>query len=461
MLTKYNPFRRSLSTRLLVVFVIASVLLTIMAMITLMHGFANAWQVNARPHLELYLDYISEDIGSPPSEEAALALSKKLPVHIYISGPSSYYSTNGETLELDEVYFDKPGLRHHPRFPHGKKSIADVEFGGNEDKTLLKRELGEYTVYYELSHQGRKTERRKFMLPALSALLASLAILYFIIRRMLLPVADIRKGVQKMGQGNLSHRIIVRRDNDLGTLASSINSMASDIEDMLDSKRQLLLGASHELRSPLTRATIATQLLPESRERQQIEDDLKEMEKLISDILESERMKSGHSILDCERADIQQLVESVLEDMQANNVTLDMPDTLPSVFVDSIRISILIRNLVGNAISHNSLSSEPVSIRATQKNEFIELSISDQGPGIAPEHLEKVTEPFYRVDQSRTRQTGGYGLGLHLAKLIAQAHGGSLTIHSRTDKHGDSEEYNKSSIKESTGTTVVVSLPLN
>jgi len=466
---KLIPFRRSLSTRLLLVFVIASIILTLLAVFTLMHGFSSAWRVNARPHLELYLDYISEDIGNPPQQENAFALSEKLPVHIYINGPNTQYSTNGEQLELDALYFSKRGNKNIPRFPRKGGALSDVEFGGDEERTLLKRNVGDYQVYYELSHRGGKTERRRFMIPALGIMLACLAVLYLIIRRMLLPVRDIRQGVIAMGQGKLDHRIVVRRDNDLGSLAGSINTMASDIESMLDSKRQLLLGASHELRSPLTRATIATQLLPESKQQKQISDDLQEMEKLIADILESERMKSAHASLDRETVKLQELIESVLREMQVDNVQVYVPTSLPPISVDRTRFGIMLRNLVSNAITHSQTDtpnqSDSVKISVSHSAKFVDVLVSDNGPGIAPEHIEKVTEPFYRTDASRTRQTGGVGLGLHLAKLIAQAHGGSLTIHSKTQEpltQASSVADAEAKVVESaTGTSVIVKLPIN
>lgn len=449
MISKLNLWRRSLSTRLLIVFVFVAIVLAALTVVTIIHVFARAWEFNARPHIELYLDYISEDIGNPPSQDRAIALSQKLPVEIYIENNGSQFSTNNERLNLGEMYFHKPGLARHGRFANNDGLFKDVEFGGDEDRTLMKRVVGDYQVYYELQHKNDRKERRGFIVPVLLALLASMALLFFVIRRMLLPVNDIRQGVMQMGNGNLDHRIKIRRNNDLGTLATSINTMASDIENMLDSKRQLLLGASHELRSPLTRAMVATSLLPESSQRQHIEDDLKEMEMLIASILESERMKSGHAILDKEKIELEQLITSVLTDMQAEGVIVDVPTNMPLVSVDKTRIGILIRNLVGNAITHSVDSSSPVSISAKQVGDNVQLVVSDKGQGIPAEHVDKVTEPFYRTDESRTRQTGGFGLGLHLAKLIAEAHGGSLRIESRTQAQVGA-----------TGTDVIVSLPL-
>jgi len=270
---------------------------------------------------------------------------------------------------------------------------------------------------------------------------------------MLRPVRDIRDGVKRMGQGNLTHRVAVRHNNDLGELAESINTMASDIEQMLDAKRQLLLGASHELRSPLTRAKVAIQLTDNSKARQLIEDDLNEMESLISDILESERMKSGHAILQRHPFDLIELTQSVIDEMPSNAIKLECNGHLPVLYADEPRIRILLRNLIGNAIDHSHTENAVVTVKLTHIDQVMRISVIDLGPGIAAEHLENVTEPFYRTDASRTRTTGGFGLGLHLAKLIAHAHGGSLEIESRTAS--------SSSTDKPSGTSVIVEIPTN
>jgi len=279
---------------------------------------------------------------------------------------------------------------------------------------------------------------------------------------MLRPVRDIKYGVKQMGQGDLAYRVPVRHNNDLGELAGSINSMAIDIEQMLDAKRQLLLGASHELRSPLTRAKVALQLLDESKTRNLIEDDLVEMEHLISNILESERIKTGHAALQRSTFNLKELVQSVVDEIQASPVVIECSQALPDIVADKTRLRILLRNLIGNAFEHNENTDStdqnettrtPVTIKLEHIEENLQISVIDSGPGIDAEHIELVTEPFYRTDESRTRSTGGFGLGLHLAKLIAEAHGGSLNISSRTN--------HSSSTGEHSGTSVLVKIPLN
>ena len=443
--------KRSLSARLLMVFIATSVLLIALLFMAIAHAFSSQWRANVRPHLEQYLDFISAEIGDPPSAENARALAERLPVNIYIKGPDTDFSTNGESLDVHEESF-KPSKHHgRGRFRHREYTEGKIEFGGDEDRTFLRSDVGEYQVFYELVHLHNARQRRNFILPALLCALGILTLCFFVIRRMLRPVRDIRDGVKTMGQGNLAHRVPVRHDNDLGDLAMNINTMASDIEQMLDAKRQLLLGASHELRSPLTRAKIATQLLDESKERTLLEEDLTEMENLITDILEGERMKSGHKSLQLKLVNIEQLVNYVIDETQAGNVSVQCISELPLLNLDETRIRILLRNLIVNAVKHSVNQKAAVVVELEKKESSLDIIVQDSGPGIPPEQIKHVTEPFYRTDASRTRSTGGFGLGLHLALLIAEAHGGSLRIQSVTEE--------TAAAGESTGTRVVVELP--
>lgn len=447
--------KRSITARLLVVFLITSALLSATLMVIIAHAFTSQWRFNARPHLEQYLDFIRAEIGDPPNIEKAKELAERLPVEIYIIGPDDTFSTNGKPLSLNDETFSSPTNHHFKRKHFGE---ANIEFSGDEDRTLLRSVVGEYQVFYELAHRRDPQHRRSLITPALLCVLSFLGICFLIIRRMLRPVRDIKLGVKRMGQGDLAYRVPVRHNNDLGELAGSINTMAIDIEQMLDAKRQLLLGASHELRSPLTRAKVALQLLDESKARDLLEDDLIEMEHLISNILESERMKTGHAALQRSLLKPKQLVQTVINETQTSNVLIECNQTLPEITADETRLNIMLRNLIGNAVEHCEKSDAAVIVKLEASDEVLKISVIDSGPGIAPEHIERVTEPFYRTDASRARITGGFGLGLHLAKLIAEAHGGSLAIRSRTN-HSDNHDEN--SEDKHSGTSVVVELPIN
>lgn len=433
----FGLWRRSLSARLLVLFMLTCLVLVTLLIASARHGFHSQWQFTIKPHLVQYLAYLTDDIGTPPDAQRATELASVLPVNIYIEGPNTHFSTNNTPLDLTDLSFERRRYRHKGNKKRRALSESGIEIGEHGDRTVLRHRSGDYSVYFELLHLRPGPHNDVGSLAALIALLAILVCCYLILRRMLKPVTDISQGVNRMGGGELSYRIPVRANNDLGSLVRSINTMASDIEKMLDAKRQLLLGASHELRSPLTRARIATEMLPESGNRQRLTEDLQEMEKLIADLLESERMNQGHSVLSKTPTNLKDLVDEVCEDLGATNA-INAVDNIPNVAIDRTRIRLLLRNLIGNSLTHGGPS--PPTIAATHGSaanpasgatmDMLKISVADSGPGVDPTHIDQLTEPFYRTDESRTRSTGGFGLGLYLCKLIAEAHGGNIHIDS-------------------------------
>jgi signal transduction histidine kinase len=260
---------------------------------------------------------------------------------------------------------------------------------------------------------------------------------YAYVSRLLRPLIDIREGAQRFGRGEFTQPIPVRRNDDLGDLAERINTMADDIQAMLDAKRGLLLALSHELRSPLTRARLNAELLPATpegaAEREALLRDLNEMRDLISDLLESERLASPHVALQREPVDLALLVREIVAEMpDAENVHLDLAEGLPPHAIDRMRIRLLVRNLLDNALRYSTGAPRPpcVWLRAALdgKVQGVELEVRDFGPGVDEAQVERLTEPFYRTDGARARATGGVGLGMYLCRLIAEAHGGTLTV---------------------------------
>lgn len=409
---------------------------------SLFQAIGSQWRHSIAPHIEQYLDYANDDLGYPPDQQRAMELAQKLQINIYIKGPGTDFSTSGDQLDLNDLEFR--GRRHLQR-KHYRNSGDEqkIDFGEHDDRTVLRNNSGEYSVYYELRHRQARSGHRENLWIPLCLLAAILGGCYLLIRRMLRPVQDIKQAVHAMGAGDLGTRVPVRSNNDLGVLASSINTMATDIEKLLNAKRQLLLGASHELRTPITRAKIATQMLDESANQQSIMEDLDEMESLIADIMESERVTGGHLALQISRINPAELVSSVVQELRGSGeVTVDFAATLPEIKADATRLRLLLRNLISNALHHGE-GDTPPKVKVTANNTSLTISVIDYGRGIAAEHLDKITEPFYRADPSRNRETGGFGLGLHICDLIVQAHGGELAIESTPGR----------------GTTMIVQLP--
>ena len=204
---------------------------------------------------------------------------------------------------------------------------------------------------------------------------------------------------------------------------------------MIRARDQLLLDVSHELRSPLTRMKVALELLPEGDKRQRIAADVAEMESMITELLELERLREGRG-LRRERRDLVPLLREVVESFQDRPPGARFMTTAAEIQaeVDGDKIRTVIRNLLENAIKYSLSESLPVEVAVQDDAGEITIRVTDDGPGIPEEDLANLFEPFYRVDRSRSKKSGGYGLGLSICKRIAEAHGGGITVANRAPR---------------------------
>jgi signal transduction histidine kinase len=400
-----HAFKHSLRWRLVTLFLGLALAMSAAFMGGMQQAFSVGWRAAARPLLADYVDHLVADLGSPPSVERAQALVLRLPLSVRLDGPQVHWSS-------------------HPDKPErgwGRRHDGDGEPG------LLSRTTADGTrVVLGLGDMDWPQPRKFIVWGTLGVLLLLTAVAYAVVRRLLSPLDDIRLGAQRYGSGNFSQPIPLRRRDELGDLAQRINTMAQDIHQMLEAKRGLLLAISHELRSPLTRARLNTELLPETAEVQPLREpllrDLLLMRDLVSDLLESERLASPHAALHLEPTDLAALVREVVTDPA---VRLQLQAGLPAWPLDRARLRLLLRNLVHNAQQHGLA---PIEVHVNRVHGGVQLRVRDHGPGVADAQWAALAEPFYRADAARQRGTGGVGLGLYLCRLVAQAHGGTLTL---------------------------------
>ena len=202
---------------------------------------------------------------------------------------------------------------------------------------------------------------------------------------------------------------------------------------MLHTKEQLLLDVSHELRSPLTRVKVALEFLPEGKARNSIAEDIAEMEKMINEILETARMHHLHADLKLQPTDLVATLKEILPDYQELPPGVrfdDFPRALV-INIDPGQIKTVFKNIISNAIKFSDAACDSVQISVKSEPHHAVVQIADSGIGIPVEELTFIFEPFYRVDKSRSKDTGGYGLGLSLCKTIMEAHGGKIEITSQ------------------------------
>ncbi len=403
-----HRWRHSLRLRLITVFVLLAMAMAAVFLGGMQRAFSSGWREAAQPLVADYMDRLVAELGTPPDVARAEAMVTRLPISIRIEGPKVNWDSH----------------------PHRRWR----GFGPRSSDWLTRSTADGHRVNFGLGTLPWQREPHGIGWITLALLLALIAIAYAYVRRLLRPLDDIRDGAERFGRGAFDQPIPLRRRDELGDLAQRINTMAHDIQGMLDAKRALLLALSHELRSPLTRARLNAELLPATpegeAERAALLRDLAEMRDLISDLLESERLSSPHVALQREPVDLTALVrEVVAEHPEGGRVVLDLAEGLPRVAVDRLRIRVLVRNLLENALRYGLDAPEPprIALRAAQQG-GIELEVRDFGPGVDAAQLEHLTEPFYRTDSARQRATGGVGLGMYLCRLVAEAHGGRLTV---------------------------------
>jgi signal transduction histidine kinase len=245
------------------------------------------------------------------------------------------------------------------------------------------------------------------------------------------PIRTIRQGAEHIGRGNFDFRISRIRRDQLGDLAADINRMAGDVESMLDAKRSLLLGISHELRTPLSRMRLTLEFLDDEKNVESLKAEIVEMEKIVVSLLEAERLNSRHAQLSRTRIIIGDLVSELLDNFFARDterISVNLPTEPVTAYVDEARIVLLLKNLISNALRYSKPEDGSVDLTVAATDNELVMSVTDHGPGLPEDQAQHIGEPFYRSDTSRARESGGTGLGLYLATLVANAHGGTLQL---------------------------------
>jgi signal transduction histidine kinase len=418
----HRRWRHSIKARLVALFLLLALCTSAVFLFGLQRALQGGWQGYVRPLAGDYIDRLVVEIGSPPDAERAAQLVARLPVTLRIEGPSMRYDSH-------------PGQPRPRRFDRGDRADrGDFEAA---DWGLVRHTADGHRITFGLATAPRGTSARGIGWITLGVLLALTTIAYLGVRRLLAPLADITRGVQAFGEGRFGVPIAVRRRDELGDLATRVNAMATSLHERLEAKRLLLLAISHELRSPLTRARLNAELLADSAERSALLHDLAEMRELITSLLESERLAEGHAALHREDTALAAWVRAVVaEEFEGQAVGLELDASLPDQAVDTVRLRLALRNLLANALKHGAAATPPtvfLRIEASDAHEgdakpCVALGVRDHGPGVPPEQLARLGEAFYRPDDARSRAHGGVGLGLHLCRLVGEAHGGRLRL---------------------------------
>lgn len=279
-----------------------------------------------------------------------------------------------------------------------------------------------------------------------------MALGYFLSSTMTDRIHLLKKAAEKLAQGNLETRVPITGRDEVATLANSFNQMASQLQAADEKQRELerlrvdlIAWVSHDLQTPLASVRAILEALydgivedPHTVKRylNTAQRDVRSLSALIDDLFQMAQLDAGGIPLEIAESSLSDLISDTLESFSElaarQGITLEgsAEANVDPVLMDTQRIGRVLNNLIGNALRHTPAGGS-VEVQARRANGGVEVTVCDSGEGIRAEDLPSIFESFYRSEKSRSRATGGAGLGLAIARGIIRAHGGEIGVKSQ------------------------------
>lgn len=368
--------------------------------------------------------YIISRIGDPADTNLARNVSEELQLNIRIE-------TNDVRWTNDESIPDITRLRENKDFRAEEQNFT-VRMRGRP--VFVYKTTGGYIIFSPLMPRDLINETNVVI--AVIIIITILAVLlYFALNWIFGPIKKLSEGVELISEGNFDNTIVVNSKDELGNLAALINEMKDNISGMLKSKESLLIDVSHELRSPLTRIKLANEFIDDPKIHNKIRDDVKEMELMITELLETYRMDHEQGKFNFEKTNLVKLIKDVIIKFEYQDINVRSQFDEKIISIDKRKIESVFRNIIDNAVKYSDGRSVEVNIyERNDINDRVFVSVKDRGRGIEEEELGKIFEPFYRIDKSRDKKIRGYGLGLSLVKKILEGHNAEIEVRSRKNE---------------------------
>ncbi len=422
-LQRFRCAFRSVFAVLLLVIFIAGIFINLAVFVFFRQVFKSAGRTTFKNNLIAYAGYIVDDVGTPPDPERARVIARTHGIDIWFRGPAGQWATTSNS---------SPGQKGRLRliYSQGNTQIAHYR---ERHFITVRTDAGVFTLALADDFRKRLVEHGH-VIQLLFLLSLILLVAFLVLRRLLKPLALLKEGARRVGEGRLDHRVPIRRKDELGDLAAAFNEMTQRIGRMLHAREQLMLDVSHELRTPITRMKVALEFLADGKVKANLQADVLEMEQMVTEILETARLRNVNGDLKRQAVLLGDLIREVAGLYpQAPGLQLHVPDGV-TVSGEPELLRTVFKNLFSNALKYSEADSGPVQVRLQGRAGWAVVAVTDHGIGIPAEDLPHIFEPFYRVDKSRSKRTGGYGLGLNLCKTIVEAHGGHIEIESTPER---------------------------
>lgn len=261
--------------------------------------------------------------------------------------------------------------------------------------------------------------------------------IYWVVSSFEIRLHKLERATSRLAQGHLSARVAIEGEDPVARLGRAFNRMAEHIQRLISIQREMVRAVSHELRTPVARIRFGLQIIEDStddpyiaKQLAGIDTDIQELDELIDEILTYARLEEGGPILDFQRGNVAELAQRVVQETRVpEHITVtyagEAPEQAMLAELEPRYIHRAIQNLVGNAARY---AKSQVRVVCSVGSETCRIDVEDDGPGIPKEQWDKIFIAFARLDDSRTRNSGGYGLGLSIVRRIAYWHGGQASV---------------------------------
>ena len=361
-------------------------------------------------------------------------------IHYVLQADVAVYRTDG-TLVATAGEAPPPLSADKARSLQGRTLFHGRGRRGMTVAVALEGDVGAYLVIAHRHGHGGLLK----LATLLGLILALLALAALPLARTITrPLDRITDTASALGQGDLSARTGLRRTDEVGHLARVLDDMAARLEHTMRAEKELWANISHELRTPLSRIRVALELCEEEDDDRRIRDhlsgiadDITELDRLVGDVLMTARLDLGEGnagfVLRRQRVELETLAKEAAARFSGlypnREVEVSAESDLPDVEADPALLRRVLNNLLDNAARY--AEPDPVQILLSADPEEVAVEVRDRGAGIAEEDLPRLFDHFFRGDRSRSRNTGGWGIGLTLCKRIVEAHGGSIVAGNR------------------------------
>jgi two-component system OmpR family sensor kinase len=382
-----------------------------------------------QPHAAL-VQYLIERVSLRSGADRDAVITR---IDLRLQGKLSLYDAAGQLLHT------KPPLEPplDPPTEAERRTLRSAKWTLDLDRIVVRSDDSSMFAVYWPDRGGFPWS---YVIPLGAAILVlvGFASMWFS-RRLVRPLDQLAAAARRFGAGDIAARADLTVSDEVGDVGRAFDEMADRTAAVLHAQRQLMADVSHELRTPLARIRVALELAAEDPVAAtdvlaDVGADLDEIDQLINDILTTSRLDSDHVKIDREATSVSELVDRATRRFIARHPGRRLerpPDDAPGgdrpIRCDPVLLRRALDNLLDNAAKYSEVGT-PVTLAVQPNGGSIAFEIVDRGIGMSAADLDRAFTPFWRADGSRARKTGGVGLGLALARRIARAHGGDVTL---------------------------------